>query len=88
MSNKLYQRVVKQILSKACPTDLFSDVEIGDCPMSFQKQKSFVLKTVFFIYDKCNCEGVNEDTRDGAWHVNIHVEMCMFYLNVCVCVCV
>ena len=21
-----------------------------------------------------------------TWHVNIHVEMCMFYLNVCECV--
>ena len=42
----------KQILLDACLTDLFSegcpmDFYIGDCPMNFQKQKSFVLKTVF-----------------------------------------
>ena len=55
MSNKLYRRVVQQILSEACLTDLFSkgcpmDFDIGDCPMSFQKQKSFVLKTVFHTW--------------------------------------
>ena len=55
MSNKLYQRVVQQILSKACPTDLFSegcpmDFDIRDCPMSLQKQKSYVLKTVFHTW--------------------------------------
>ena len=32
------------------------------------------------------CEGVGEDSRHRAWHVDIHVEMCMFYLNVCECV--
>ena len=44
---------VQQILSEACPVDLFSegypmDFDIGDCPMSFQKQKSLVLKTVCY----------------------------------------
>ena len=36
--------------------------------MSFQKQKSFVLKKVFFFfrYGKCMCEGVGEDVRHGA----------------------
>ena len=33
--------------------------------MSFQKQKSFVLKRVF-IHGKCMCEGVGEDSRHGA----------------------
>ena len=51
----------------------------------FQKQKSFVFKTIF-IHDKYMCEGVDEDSRHGAWHVDIHVEMCMFYLNVGGCV--
>ena len=55
MSNKLYRRVVQQILSKDCPTDLFSegwpiDFDIEDYLMSFQKQKSFVLKTVFHTW--------------------------------------
>ena len=32
------------------------------------------------------CEGVGEDLRHGAWHVYIHVEMCMFLLE-CVWMC-
>ena len=51
----------------------------------FQEKKSFILKKVF-IHGKCMCEEVKEDLRDGAWHVDIHIEMCMFYLNVCGCV--
>ena len=62
------------------------DFDIGDCPMSFQKQKYFVLKTVFFIHGKCMYEGVGEDSRHGAWHVDIQVGMCIFLLE-CVCVC-
>ena len=27
------------------------------------------------------CEGVGEDSRHGAWHVDIHVEMCIFLLE-------
>ena len=50
--------------------------DIGGCPMSFQKQKSFVLNTVF-IHDKCMCE----DSIHGAWYVDIHVEMCIFLLE-------
>ena len=46
--------------------------DIGDCPMSFQKQKSFVLKTVF-LHGKCMCEGVGKDSRHGVWHVDIRV---------------
>ena len=54
--------------------------------MSFQKQKSFVLKTVFFIHGKCRCKGVGEDSRHGSWHVDIQVGMCIILLE-CVCVC-
>ena len=32
------------------------------------------------------CEGVDEDSRHGVWHVDIHVEMCMFLLE-CVWMC-
>ena len=32
------------------------------------------------------CDGVCEDSRHGAWHVVIHVEMCMFLLE-CVWMC-
>ena len=34
------------LFSEGCPMDF----DIGDCPMSFQKQKSFVLKTVFHTW--------------------------------------
>ena len=27
------------------------------------------------------CEEVGEDSRHGAWHVDIHVEMCIFLLE-------
>ena len=37
------------------------------------------------MHDKCMCEGVGGDSRHGVWHVDIHVEMCMFCLNVCGC---
>ena len=53
---------------------------VGSSSNGFQKKKSFVLKTVF-IYSKCICEGVGEDLRHGAWHVDIHVEMSMFLLE-------
>ena len=50
--------------------------------MGFKKKiKSFVLKIVFFIHGKCICKGVGKDSRHGAWHVDIHVEMCMFLLE-------
>ena len=32
------------------------------------------------------CEGVGEDSRHGAWHVDIRVGMCIILLE-CVCVC-
>ena len=28
-------------------------------------------------------EGVGDDSRYEAWHVDIHIEICMFYMNVC-----
>ena len=56
------------------------DFDIGDCPMSFQKKKTFVLKH-FFIHGKGMCERVSEDLRHGAWNVDIHVEMFIFLLE-------
>ena len=53
---------------------------IGGWSSGFQKKKYFVLKNVF-IHGKCMCEGFDEDSRQGAWHVDIHVEMCMFLLE-------
>ena len=63
-------------ISEGCPMGF----SIGGLSIGFQKQKSFVLKTVF-IHGNCMCEGVGEDSGHGAWHVDIHVEMCMFSLE-------
>ena len=52
----------------------------------FQKQKSFVFKKIDFIYGKCMCEEVDEDSRHEALRADIHVETCIFLLNVCGCV--
>ena len=62
----------------------WSNYIIGVCLIKL-KQKSFVLEIVF-IHGKRMCEGVGEDSRHGARHVIIHVEICMFLLNVCGCV--
>ena len=70
-----------RFISKGCPMGF----PIEGSSNGFQKQKYFVLKTVF-IHGKCICEGVGEDSRHGTWHVDIHVEMSMFYLNGCECV--
>ena len=81
------------MLSEGCPKSFIGGLSNGfiseGCPIGFsiggpsngfQKQKSFVLKTVL-IDGKCMCEGVDEDSRHGAWHVDIHVEMYMFLLE-------
>ena len=63
-------------ISKGC----LMGFSIGGSSNEFQKLKSFVLKIVF-IHGKWMCEGVGEDSRHGAWHVDIHVEMSMFLLE-------
>ena len=57
--------------------------------MSFQKQKIYIYLLFweqFFIHGKCMCEGVGEDSRHGAWHIDIRVGMCIILFE-CVCVC-
>ena len=93
LSNQFYRRVVQRMLSEGCPMNVIGGLSnkfisegcsmgfpIGGSSNGFQKQKSFVLKTVF-IHGKCMCEGVGEDSRHGAWHVEIDVEMSMFLLE-------
>ena len=46
------------------------------------KTKNFCYEIVF-IFGIDMCEGVGKDSRYGSWHVNIHVETSMFYMNVC-----
>ena len=48
--------------------------------MSFQTKKYFVFK-----HGKCMCEGVGENSRHRACHVDIIVGMCILLLE-CVCV--
>ena len=45
------------------------------------KTKSFVLKTVF-IYDNCMCEE-SVRTRETGHDIDIHIEICIFHMNVC-----
>ena len=54
--------------------------------MSFQKKKIFCFENRFSYMAKCMCEGVDEDLRHGAGHVDIRVGMCILVLE-CVCVC-
>ena len=42
----------------------------------------FVLKKFSYMDGICICKGVDEDSRYGAWHVDNHIETCMFYMNV------
>ena len=45
--------------------------------VSFQKQKSFVLKTIFlFAFGLGMCEADGEDSRHGIGHVDIQVGSC------------
>ena len=48
------------LFSEGCPIDF----DIRDCPISFQKQKSFVLKTIFFSYMANACVRELARTRD------------------------
>ena len=53
--------------------------------MCFQKQKDFVLKTVFLLaFGLGMCERVGEDSRHGIGHVDIQVGSCIC-LSVIVC---
>ena len=46
--------------------------------VSFQEQKSFVLKNVFLLsFGLGMCEGVGEDSRHGIGHVDIQVGSCI-----------
>ena len=78
LSNEFYLRLVQRIYIEGFSNRFFYLTFV----QWVSKKKSFVLKTVFFfIHGKCMCQGVREDSRHGAWHVDIHVEMCMFLLE-------
>ena len=48
--------------------------------MGFKIKKIFCFENSF-IHGKCMCGGVDEDSRYGAWHVDIHVEISMLLLE-------
>ena len=53
--------------------------------MNFKKKKktkSFCFEIVF-IHGIGMREGVCKDSRYELWHVDIHIETYMFYMNVC-----
>ena len=59
--------------------------DIRGCPMSFKNKNILFWNQFSYMENECVRESAR--TRDmGAWHVDMHVEMCMFYLNVCGCV--
>ena len=76
LSNEFYRRLVQRIYIGGLSNGLFYRRLV----QWVSKAKIFVLKIVF-IHGKCMCEGVGEDLRHGAWHVDIHVLMSMFLLE-------
>ena len=80
MSTNIYRRVVHTILYRSMSTNIY----IGG--LSTNKTNIFVLKTVFFIHDKCMCEGVGEDSKHGTGDVDIQVRIGMILLE-CLCGC-
>ena len=54
-------------------------VILGGGPVDL-KQKAFVLKTVL-MHMACVRESVR--TRETGHDINIHIKICIFYMNVC-----
>ena len=67
---QILSKNVQSIISEGCPINL-----IGVSPINFiggLKSKIFCSEnSFFFIHGKCMCEGVGEESRHGAWHVDI-----------------
>ena len=76
----MFWRVIQQIRLEGLSNKFYRNSIV-----SFQEQKTFVLKTIFlFAFGLGMCEGVGEDLRHEIGHVNIQVGSCI-YLNVIVC---
>ena len=79
-AHELFRRVIQQIRLGGLSNKFYRNLVV-----SFQEQKSFVLKTLFLLaFGLGMCEGVGEDPRHGIRHVDIQVGSCI-YLSVIVC---
>ena len=78
-AHELFQRVIQQICLGRLSNKFYRNSVV-----SFQEQKTFVLKTIFLLaFGLDMCEGVGEDSRHGIRYVNIQVGSCI-YLSVIV----
>ena len=78
--HELFRRVIKQVRLGGLSNEFYRNSVV-----SFQKQKAFVLKTIFLLtFGLGMCEGVGADSRHGIGHVDIQVGSCI-YLSVIVC---
>ena len=69
-AHELFWRVIQQIRLGG-----FSNKFYRNSVVSFQEQKTFVLKTVILLaFGFGMCGGVGEDSRHGIGHVDIQVE--------------
>ena len=87
MSNKLYRRVVHTNFIGVCPLYYIKGLPNKlylRLTNEFSKTKIFCFENKFSYMTKCMCEGVGEDSRHGARHVDIRVGMCILVLE-CVC---
>ena len=79
-AHELFRRVIQHIRLEGL-SNKFCQKSV----VSFQEQKAFVSKTIFFFaFGLGMCEGVGEDLRHGIGHVDIQVGSCI-YLSVIVC---
>ena len=75
----MFRSVIQQFASEGSP------IFYRNLVVSFQEQKSFVLKTVILLaFDLGICEGVSEDSGHGIGHVDIRVGSCNCF-DVIVC---
>ena len=89
MSNKLYRRVVHTNFIEVCPINYIGGLSnklYRRLTNEFSKTKIFCFENRFSYMEKCMCEGVDEDSKHGAEHVDIRVGICILVLE-CVCVC-
>ena len=69
-AHELFRRVIQQIRRGGLSSKFYQNSVV-----SFRVQKTFVLKTVFFLlaFGLGMCERVGEDSRHGIVHVDIQV---------------
>ena len=88
VSNKLYRRVVHTNFIGVCPLNYIGGLSnklYWRLANEFSKTKIFYFENIFSYMAKCMCEGVGENLRHGAGHVDIRVSMFILVLE-CVCV--